>query len=135
MKRRLLILVIVCLVGMGCESLMHGPTQEIKITSNPPGALVVTEDFNHHARTPCVFLLPRSNSTILTSELMGYERMSLKVKCDVSLLLIGNSVGVFTPLLWFDNIPINYLLFMGDITTGSVGVLTPNEVHFEMVKK
>ena len=109
----------------GCSTVMNGPTQDIVVTSNPPGAIVTTTTFEW-IRTPGTFKLPRANSTTLTANLYGYETAKQEIKCGLSLWPIGEAIGE----LWICS---GLALTTFDLSTGSVGQLTPAEVHFELV--
>lgn len=126
----------ICLLMLaGCSTVMHGPTQDIVVTSNPPGATVTTTTFEW-IKTPGTFKLPRANSTTLTANLYGYETAKQKLKCELTPWIFGNAAGEFYPgtFIHIYLIP-SVALTMVDLITGSVGVLSPTEVHFELVPK
>lgn len=126
------LLLLVLVIG-GCATIMHGPTQKIRVTSNPPGATVTTTTFEW-IKTPGTFELSRSNSTELTANLYGYETTKQKIKCGLSLWIFGDAVGGFYPWTILGIEPYITLMIV-DFSTSSVGTLSPTEVHFEMVKK
>lgn len=122
-------LVLVC----GCGTIMHGPYQEIKVTSNPPGATITNTEYTCWIKTPGVMKLKRANSTVLTARLYGYKEAKQKVRANISPWLAGNAAGYWSPTTFFSNhVPAYYVLLMGDMATGSVGQLSPTEVHFEL---
>ena len=113
---------------------MQGPTQDIVVTSEPPGATITPTDYKTWVKTPGVIVLERSQSTILTARLYGYEDQKIKVKCDVSAWLFGNAVGQFYPWTFLSVADGSIALLMLDMSTGSIGTLTPKVIHFEMEK-
>lgn len=134
--RKVICTICFCLIlTNGCGTIMHGPTQDISVTSNPPGATVTTTTFEW-IKTPGIFKLPRANPTELTAELYGYETAKQKIKCGLTPWIFGNAAGEFYPgtFIQIHVIP-TIALTMVDLVTGSVGVLSPNEVHFELVPK
>lgn len=112
-------LLLVC----GCSTIAHGPYQDVVITSNPPGAIVTPIDYKCWVKTPGILKLERKNSTVLTARLRGYEDAKQKIQVKLSPWLLGNAVG------WIPS------LLLLDLSTGSLGVLSPTEVHFELVPK
>jgi hypothetical protein len=122
------------LIG-GCTTIMNGPTQEIKVTSNPPGATVTPTDYKYWTKTPGVIALDRNNSTVLTARLYGYEDAKQEIKCGLSPWVFGNAAGQLYP--WaFMGVPHGAVaLGILDVSTGSIGNLTPTEIHFELVPK
>lgn len=132
MKR---LLCIICLMVIsGCGTLMHGPTQEIIVTSNPPGATVTNTRYTCHIKTPGVMVLERANSTILTAKLWGYQTAKQEVKVSLSPWVFGDTAGYDMMLNtnYVPVAPVTIVLLVGDMTTGSVGTLSPNVVHFEL---
>lgn len=139
MKRKICVicLVLILLVS-GCGTLKHGSTQEVVVTSNPPGAKITNEDYTCWIRTPGIMKLKRANSTILTARLFKYETQKRKLQVHLSPWLAAGSglggwyaIGIFTEV----HNPLRLVLVMGDIFTGSVGYLSPAKVHFELVSK
>lgn len=123
-----IVMLTICLIMLaGCSTVMNGPTQDIVVTSNPPGATIITTTFEW-IKTPGTFKLPRNNSTTLTANLYGYETAKQDINCELSLWPIVSAIGELSiyPGLIFTTL---------DLSTGSVGHLTPNEVHFELVSK
>lgn len=110
---------------------MHGPTQDIVITSNPPGAIVTTTTFEW-IKTPGTFKIPRANSTTLTANLHGYETAKQKLQVKLTPWIFGNAAGAFYPWTFLTVMP-DVALTMLDLSTGSIGVLSPGEVHFDLV--
>jgi hypothetical protein len=112
---------------------MNGPNQNIVVTSNPPGAIVTTAA-GEWIKTPDTFKLPRAKSTVLTARLVGYEDAEQKIKNELSLWMFGNGAGSFYAGTVYNWLPAIALTII-DFSTGSAGVLSPTEVHFELVPK
>ena len=129
-------LMLVLLTG-GCGTLMHGSTQEVAVTSNPPGAIVTNTDYTCWIKTPGVMVLDRANSTVLTARLFGHEDAKAKVKVSLSPWLLGNAAGwdMMLNVGYVPVVPVTVVLLVGDMATGSVGQLSPNTVHFELVSR
>ena len=87
----------ICLMAIllivGCGTLVHGPTQYIYVTSNPPGTIVTNTDYTAWIKTPDVIELKRANSTTLTAKLFGYETQKKKLQIHISPYLAGNVAG------------------------------------------
>ena len=130
--RNLLCTTCLLLIG-GCGTIMHGPTQDIVVTSNPPGATVTTTTFEW-IRTPGTFKLPRTKPTTLTARLSGYEDDKQEIKSELTLWVFGNTAGSLYGGTFMNFLPVAALIIV-DFTTGSLGVLSPAEVHFELVPK
>lgn len=126
-------LMAILLIASGCATVMNGSTQEITVTSNPSGAIVTTTTFEW-VKTPGTFKLPRANSTMLTARLYGYEDAKQEIKSELSPWIFGNGIGSFYGGTIFNFIP-TIVLTIVDFSTGSIGVLSPTTVHFELVPK
>jgi len=124
-------------LASGCGTLTHGPMQKVYVTSSPPGATITNTRYTCWIKTPGVMVLERANSTILTARLFGYQEAKAKVKVSLSPWLLGNVVGWDTTLniIYVPMIPTTAALLVGDMVTGSVGTLSPNTVHFELVPR
>lgn len=132
------VLCTICLIAIsliaGCATVMNGSsTQDVFVTSRPSGAIVTTTS-GKRIKTPDIFKLPRTNSTILTARLSGYENAEQKIKSELSLWIFGNGAGGALIGTAFNFMPVIALTIV-DFTTGSLGVLSPAEVHFELVPK
>lgn len=124
--RRCIILALLILIS-GCSTLINGPVQDIVVTSNPPGAIITTTTFEW-LKTPGTFKLPRNRSTLLTANLYGYETAKQEIKCGLSLWPIVSGLGEF----WaYGGCSLTTL----DLSTGSIGMLSPTEIHFKLVPK
>lgn len=124
--RRCIFLALLMLAG--CSTIVNGPTQDIVVTSNPPGATITPTDYKCWVKTPGIITLDRTNSTILTARLYGYEDSKQEIKCELSLCPI---VTATTELLIYPGL----IFTMLDCNTGSIGHLTPTEIHFELISK
>ncbi len=118
----------------GCATIVQGPYQEIKVTSDPPGAVVTDTAFMAWTITPGVLNLKRCDPTTLTATLYGYEDEKIELKSSISPFIAGNAAGELYPWLLFDLYPgIVTLIF--DLSTGSPFELSPKECHFVMRPK
>ena len=79
--------------------------------------------------------LDRTNSTILTARLAGYEDMRAQVRCGISPWIFGNSAGQFYPRAFMGVADGSVALLMLDMSTGSFCELSPSHIHFKMIKK
>lgn len=118
----------------GCSTVMHGPTQDILVTSNPSAAIVTATDYGRLVKTPGIITLKRNNSAVLTARLSGYEDAKQEIKSELSLWIFGNGVGSFYGGTVYNWLPMIALTIV-DFSTGSAGMLSPTEVHFELVPK
>ncbi len=127
----------ICLIAIsliaGCGTLVHGPHQHIMVTSNPSKAIVTTTS-GKWIKTPDAFQLPRTKSTTLTARLSGYEDAEQEIESDWSPWILGNGLGSFIGGTIFNFVP-GLASVVVDFSTGSTGVLSPAEVHFELVSK
>ena len=127
----ILILIIVLALVTGCGTLMHGPTQDVYVTSDPPGAVVTNLDYTCWIRTPGVMKLKRANSTVLTAKLFQYETQKKKLQVHISPFILGNGTGLwYTVQTFTQDANGGAVLLIGDMTTGSIGYLTPDSIHF-----
>lgn len=131
MKRITCIICLMLVVG-GCSTLLHGPTQEIVVTSNPPGAIVTPTDYKCWVKTPGIITLDRNQGTTLTARLYGYEDMKIKIKWGVSPWAMGNMAALEYPWLIMGCQPVAAIWALD---ADSIGELSPTEIHFELVPK
>lgn len=68
---------------------MHGTRQDIGISSNPSGAIVMV-DGSQFGKTPVIANLQRGKSHVITIHKDGYEDASLTTSADVSGWVWGN---------------------------------------------
>lgn len=127
----------ICLIAIsliaGCGTLVHGPNQHIMVTSNPSRAIVTTTT-GKRIKTPDAFQLSRTKSTTLTARLSGYEDAEQKIESEWSPWILGNGIGSFIGGIIFNFVP-GLASVVVDFSTGSTGVLSPAEVHFELMPK
>jgi len=126
----------ICLLIGGCSTITNGPTQEIAVTSDPPGAIITTTNFEW-IKTPGILNLPRKNSTILTANLFGYKTAKKELKCSFNPLIAGDAVGQYYPRSFLLQPDGGVALFMLDMmaSDGAIGLLSPTRVHFDLVPK
>lgn len=109
---------LVVLASSGCCSIMSGSTQEIPISSTPPGA-VVTADSGTRITTPGSIVLRRKTRHTLVAELPGYPQQQVQLEKKLNNwvwgnILIGGLIGLVI-----------------DMVSGSIDELHPKEVHFQ----
>jgi hypothetical protein len=63
---------IVCIAFVGCAMIIHGTTQDVRISSSPPNAQVAI-DGKPWGRTPIVATLSRKHDHAVTIALEGYK--------------------------------------------------------------
>ena len=129
------LLITICLVAIlliaGCGTLTHGPYQEVMVTSDPPGAIITNQDYTCHIKTPGIMKLKRANSTVLTAKLFQYETQKKKLQVHISPFILGDGAGLWYTVQTFTrDANGGAILLIGDMTTGSIGYLTPDSIHF-----
>ncbi len=64
----------------GCASIIHGSRQDIRVTSNPSGAVVRVNLNNQATTTPGMLTLNRKEiAYVLTFEKQGYKRAEVRL--------------------------------------------------------
>ena len=101
------------LILSGCATMMTGKTQEVTITSNPPGAIVKINDKEHKAtikelQTPAKVSLSKKSSYIAVIEKPGYESAVVEIGRVASL-------WNFLDVVWIYFIPVP-LIYDADST-------------------
>jgi hypothetical protein len=93
-KPGLVLLSIVLLAGIaqGCASLIQGSTQQIPVTSTPPGATIVVNGFQR-LQTPAVLELSRKESHQLEFTLDGYHPEMILIRQVTSNMIAGNIIA------------------------------------------
>ena len=108
----------------GCASVSNSPEQEVRIASNPPGA-VLKVDGKFEGMTPMTVHLSRRNDHKFTIEKPGYiaNNGELRSHFRFSKWFFGNllPLPVVGPLI--------------DIATGSANTLKPLEVSVDLGKE
>ena len=113
---RLTELVLLGALSSGCATIIHGTTQEIPITSEPPGATVATTG-DVRATTPGKLELKRKTGHVLTFSKEGYKSDTVKLESVLSGAVAGN-------------ILVGGLIGWGvDAATGADSRLVPESVH------
>jgi len=125
----------VILMISGCATIC-GSTQDITITSEPPGAIVTTTTFEW-TKTPGTLKLPRNNSTVLTANLFGYKTAKKELKCSLNPFIAGDAVGQYYPRAFMGQPDGGVVIFFFDmmLSNGAIGTLHPAKVHFELEPK
>ena len=104
----------------GCGSIIHGKTEQIGFTSDPTGARL--QIASQTTQTPAFLVLERRGKHVARFTMDGYEPAEVALKEGMSLwFLLGN--------LGFGGIP-GWII---DSINGSIGDLSPNNVHVNMV--
>lgn len=100
----------------GCATIIHGTTQEIPVTSEPPGAAVTTTG-DVKATTPGKLELKRKTGHVLTFSKEGYKPETVKLESVLSGAVAGNIIA-------------GGLIGWGvDAATGGDSRLVPESVH------
>lgn len=114
------ILCCILLFMSGCASIIHGPTEQIGFTSDPPGATLYVG--GQTTTTPAFIILPRRGKHVARFTKEGYQPTEVQIKEGMSLwFLLGN--------LGFGGIP-GWII---DAINGSIGDLSPDNVHVNLV--
>lgn len=71
------VLVTILFTGQGCGTISHGSRQNILISSNPPGAVVIIDGYA--ASTPTKVSLARTRDYVATFEQDGYEKKQVMI--------------------------------------------------------
>jgi|GEM_PF-1459731 len=110
-------LVLLGALSSGCATIIHGTTQAIPVTSEPPGATVVVTTGDGRATTPGTLELKRKTGHILTFSKDGYKPDTVKLESVLSGAVAGN-------------ILLGGVIGWGvDATTGADSRLVPESVH------
>lgn len=91
-NKELLWLALIFLLIPGCASLMQGSTQQISVTSIPPGATLVVDGFQR-LKTPAVVELSRKESHRLEFSLEGYHPEVVDIRQVSSNMVAGNIIA------------------------------------------
>jgi hypothetical protein len=90
---RVLIAVVALTNSTGCATLAHGVHQEVRITSEPEGALVFVGS-KSMGPTPTVVRLARLSSLAVRFEMDGFQPLTIPVKKSVSGWVAGDAVAL-----------------------------------------
>ncbi len=102
----------------GCASIIHGSRQDVRVVSNPSGAVVRVNLNNTATTTPGILTLNRKEiGYVLTFEKQGYKPVEVSLRRTVDGWLFGNII--FGGLIGI----------VIDFASGSAYKLTPSEVE------
>ncbi|MEL7023942.1 MAG: PEGA domain-containing protein [Pseudomonadota bacterium] len=103
----------------GCASIIHGPSQEVEISSNPSNA-TVTSNGRMLGQTPVTATLARKDEHVIKIELDGYTTYETTLTRTTSGWFWGNIIlgGLIGCAI--------------DVVTGSFYKLTPEQVNAEL---
>ena len=105
----------------GCATVIHGGTQDIRVTSNPTGAVVRVNLNNTATTTPGMITLNRKETAyVLTFEKQGYKSVEVPLKRSLGGWVFGNV------LLGLYGILFGIVI---DFSSGAAYKLTPAEVN------
>lgn len=102
-----------CVLLTSCATLVNGPTEDVPVTTIPPGAVVTEEQTS--TLTPVTFTLERDRDYVLTITKEGYHTENIKIEHVISAAEAGN---VFFGVL---GVAI-------DVATGSAWALEPDNL-------
>lgn len=106
-----------------CATIFSGTTQNIAVSSTPPGATVKVEPGGQSSTTPAKLSLRRKDAPYrLTIAMEGYEAYTVTISAGTNgwiwgNLILGGLVGIII-----------------DSSTGAANALSPDEVHGNLVK-
>ena len=121
---RTLALFLVAALLAGCASIIHGSRQDVKVVSNPSGAVVRVNLNNVATTTPGVLNLNRKEiGYVLTFEKEGYKPVEVSLRRTVDGWLFGNILfgGIIGIII--------------DFASGSSYKLTPSEIEVALGEK
>ncbi|GIV04355.1 MAG: hypothetical protein KatS3mg015_3185 [Fimbriimonadales bacterium] len=110
------------LLYSGCATIISGPTQKVRIISDPPGAVVTIGE--RQVTTPATVELPRKSTYRLTFEKEGYEPAQREIYRKINSQVYWNALagGMI-------------LGFIVDSTTGAVFELEPSLIQVSLIPK
>ena len=118
---KIVTIIIFSLALSNCATIMHGPNQEIGLSSSPTGALVKIDN-QQVGNTPLTYKMERKGSHIISFELEGYQPYQTTITSKLSGWVWGNIV-------------LGGLIGLGiDAITGSLYQLSPEQIHAQMSK-
>lgn len=88
---KILLLLTYCITCTGCATIIHGPKQEVSISTNPAEAFV--SDGSTTIKTPGKLTLERGKDHILTITKPGYSTESVHITHVVSAAVFGNIIA------------------------------------------
>ena len=87
------LLIPLLLSGYGCATVIHGTTQRIPVSSEPPGATCIIVGQRTAYPTPCEIELKRKYDHILRIQKPGYEIQEVEIKHVIAGAVAGNIVA------------------------------------------
>lgn len=97
------ILVAACAAAAGCATVINGTSQQLAVTSEPPGADVIIEPMGTRHRTPAVVSVPRSSTSVsVRLEKDGFEQERIGLTRTVDGWLAGNLISWLLPGVFVD---------------------------------
>lgn len=107
----------------GCASVTRGTTNQVQITTTPPGAAIRTS-MNHTCVSPCTLTVGRKDEFDVTASMPGYRDASTPVRTRVA----GSGAAGFA-----GNVLLGGVIGMGvDAATGAALEHYPSPVAFVM---
>jgi hypothetical protein len=91
-NKELLWLAFIFLLMPGCASIMQGSTQQVSVTSVPPGATLIVDGFQR-LKTPAVLELSRKEPHRLEFSLEGYHPEVIDLRSVSSNMVAGNIIA------------------------------------------
>lgn len=117
---RVLSAIVVPVFLSSCASALSGTQKSVRVTSDPPGALVRL-DGTTRGITPAVLHPSTRSDHEVIIELAGYKPFAVALQRRHNALLLGNvATGIF-PGVGFDT------------ATGAIYTFRPNPIHAELV--
>ena len=123
---RILAAFLVAALLAGCANIIHGSKQDIRVISNPSGAVVRVNFKNMATTTPSVVTLDRKKTGyVLTFEKEGYKPVEVSLTRTIDGWLFGNilllEIGIVGLII--------------DFSSGAAYKLTPSEVQVVLGQK
>jgi hypothetical protein len=110
----------VVVVGSGCATIVSGSRQQVKIESDPPGAIARVEE--QTISTPGSITLKRNRTYTVYISKEGYEEKKVYLNCEMNPWLWGN--------LGFGGL----IGIVVDSSTGAANKLTPESINVVLNK-
>ena len=86
------------LVFPGCATVTQGPTERVRIASNPPRATVFVNG-KMVGRAPVMVTFSRFQAPRLRLEMPGYEPFDLHLEKQLTYNVLGNVFLLYTPII------------------------------------
>jgi PEGA domain-containing protein len=94
----------------GCGAMVNGPSQHVKISTIPPGALLTID--GHETANPAHLDLERERDHAVTAEMPGFEPASAEINSypDNSVIAYNCLFFLCLPQIWEGGTPVQYRL-------------------------